>query len=267
MKLYLPPSKARRTSRIISTAAAAVVLCCTSMTSVAEDILQVQGSTTFFSHLMKPNQADIEALAKIKIEVVPNKSIWGLIALLEGRAQLAMISAALEGEVNVARKFAPDLQYGRLKAFQISEVPISFPVHPSNPVRSLTDNQMRQILNGDITNWKDVGGANLPIRVVATQDGGGTVVAVRSQLLSDAHINAQNAIRPESARHVVQVVSQEPGAIGIAQHKLAQDANLPEITTETSIVQKLILVAREPIDDNVKAVVDATKIISDRQPQ
>lgn len=239
----------------------ASVTCCS-----AQDMLRIQGSTTFFNHLLKPRQADIERLTRTRIEIVPNKSIWGVIALLEGRADLAMISAAMEGEVDVARKIAPDLPYDRLRAFEISKVPISFPVHPSNPVRSLTNVQLRKILNGEITRWSEVGGGDIAIRVVATQDGGGTVVAVRSQLLNDAPIRANFAIRPESARHVVQVVAQEPGAIGIAQHRLAKNADLPEVAIETPVVQTLTFVAEAPINDKVKAVIEATKAIVEKDP-
>ncbi len=252
-----------RASRILGAALMtfASAACCN-----AQDMLRIQGSTTFFNHVLKPKQAEIEGLTKARIEAVPNKSIWGVIALLEGRADLAMISAAMDGEIEVARKIAPDLPYDRLRAFQISKVPISFPVHPSNPVRSLTNVQLRKILNGEITRWSEVGGDDIPIRVVATQDGGGTVVAVRSQLLDDGPIRADFAIRPESARHVVQVVAQEPGAIGIAQHRLAKNADLPEVALETPVVQTLTFVAEAPISDRVKAVIEATQAIVEKDP-
>lgn len=234
--------------------------------STAQEQLHIQGSTTFFDRLLKPNLAEIEKASGTSIDVVPNKSIWGVIALLEGRADLAMISANMQGEIEVARKIAPELPYDKLEAFSIASVPISFPVHPSNPIKSLTNEQMRKILSGTIKRWSEVGGPDIPIRVVATQDGGGTVVAVRSQLLDDGPIRAGGSIRPESARHVVQVVAQEPGAIGIAQHKLAEGAKLPEVTIETPVVQTLTFIARAPLSAKVKAVIDATRAIQERDP-
>jgi phosphate transport system permease protein len=38
-------------------------------------------------------------------------------------------------------------------------------VHPSNPVRKLTSKQIKDIFNGDITNWKDVGGVDADIQL------------------------------------------------------------------------------------------------------
>jgi len=38
-------------------------------------------------------------------------------------------------------------------------------VNPDNPVKGLTLAQVRQVFSGEITNWSQVGGADLPIRV------------------------------------------------------------------------------------------------------
>ncbi len=47
-------------------------------------------------------------------------------------------------------------------------------VHPSNPVKGLTVDQIRNIYNGKITNWKEVGGANLGIVVISRDTNSGT---------------------------------------------------------------------------------------------
>lgn len=228
--------------------------------------VRVQGATTFFERLLAPNLARIEQLAGAKLSVVPNKSIWGLIALLERRTDLAMISADLHGEIDVARRTSPDLPYDNLKVYEVAEARISFAIHPSNPIRSLSSAQIAAMLRGEIANWRDVGGPDLPVRVVATQDGGGTVVAVRAQLLNGAPIGAAGAIRPESARHVVQVVAQEPGALGIAQLGLATKASLPEITCERTFTQKLSYVVLGTASGPVEAVIEATKKIASETP-
>src|SRR5262245_21940392 len=84
------------------------------------DMLVVQGSTTFNRRLMEPHQFAVEEAAGHDLTVIPNKSAVGLLALLEGQADLAMISAPLEGEIEVLRKQWPALRYDRLRAFEIS---------------------------------------------------------------------------------------------------------------------------------------------------
>ena len=51
---------------------------------------------------------------------------------------------------------------------------IAVVVHPSNPVTNLTSEQVQKIFKGEITNWKDVGGADKEILVVTREEGSGT---------------------------------------------------------------------------------------------
>lgn len=223
--------------------------------------LTIQGSTTFHSRLLRPFKRDIEAVSGVQLSVIANKSIWGLMALLEGRADLAMISASLAGEVEALKRIAPSLSVEQLQEFEVSRTRVAFAVHPSNPVRRLPIEKVKAILTGQIVNWKDVGGADLPIRVVATQDGGGTVVAVRSQLLDGAAISAPDAIRLESARHVIAVVQQEAGAIGIAQMSLAQQGGVPDLVTDAVVEQQLSLVTLGPPSAAAKRLIDAARAV------
>jgi len=54
---------------------------------------------------------------------------------------------------------------------------IAIIVHPSNPVTSLTKQQVIDIFSGNITNWSQVGGQNQSIDVVAREEGSGTRTA------------------------------------------------------------------------------------------
>ncbi len=222
-------------------------------------VLHLQGSTTFQERILAPNLARIETESGVKLEVVGNKSIWGLIALLERRADMAMISADLPGEIDAAKKTAPGLAFDELKPFEITRSRIAFAVHPANPVRNVSLEKIALTLKGEITNWKQLGGADMPIRVIATQDGGGTVVAVRAKLLGGAPISAHGAIRLESAKHVVKAAEQEPGALAIAQLGLVTKAGLPELETGTKIEQELTLVTLGEPSTAMTAVIDATR--------
>lgn len=224
--------------------------------------LRIQGSTTFNTRLIEPYRVELERQSGVKLDVIASKSIWGLVALIERRADLAMISSSLEGELkSLTRTAGPEAGEG-LRAVEIARSRVAFAVHPSNPVRQLTDIGLRAVLSGDVQNWKYFGGPDLPIRVVATQDGGGTVVAVRSQLLDGRPITAPNAIRLESAAHVVKVVSQEPGAIAIAQLSLAIQSGLPELTTERPIEQLLCFVMIGDPTPPMQGLIDAARTIA-----
>ncbi len=204
--------------------------------------VRVQGSTTFHANILKPNISQIEERAGVTVNVIPNKSIWGVIALLERRADIAMISTRLAAEIDVVKRTAGEQPYDRLQEHNVAKTRIAFAVHPTNPVRILSFDQVRNILLGEIRNWQDVGGVDMPIRIVAVHDGSGTVDAVSKQMLSDKALSHDGTIRIKSAKHLIKIVQEVPGAIGIAQLDLVKEAKLPEIETDRHVQQSLNLI-------------------------
>ena len=106
---------------------------------------------------MEPHKAAIEAMSNHELTLIPNKSMPGLIALLEGRAHMAMISASLKSEIDALQKVMPGLAYDRLQAHQVLNTRIAIGIHPSNRVRKASLNQIRKMLLGEITNWSALG--------------------------------------------------------------------------------------------------------------
>jgi phosphate transport system substrate-binding protein len=224
--------------------------------------LRIQGSTTFNGELIKPNRAKVDRLFGQPVDIVANKSSWGLLALLDGNADMAMISAPLDAEISAARQLKPAHTFEDLEEFRIKTTRIVFAVNPKNPVSVLPLATVRKIFTGEITNWSMVGGPDLPILVVAVKEGGGTLVAVRAKMLGDAQL-APGAIRLESAQHLLTVVAQERGAIGIAQRGLALKAGLDEIATETPIEQPLSLITRGRPTARMERIIEVLRSIAE----
>ncbi|MEQ1697592.1 MAG: substrate-binding domain-containing protein [Hyphomicrobiaceae bacterium] len=226
-----------------------------------EASIKVQGSTTFNSEILSLHRATIEKAIGRQLSVVANKSSWGLLALIDKRIDLAMISAPLSSEIAAARKLMPEGSFDQLREFRISSTRVAFVVHPQNPLAKLPFETVAQILTGRITNWKAVGGPDLPIVVVAVKEGGGTVVAVRAQMLGDAAL-ATGAIRLENANHVFKAVQQEGGAIGIAQLGLVKGNVARELSMERYVEQPLSFVTLGEPSPEVMAVINSTRAIA-----
>lgn len=240
----------------------AVALPSLAVAAEAEEHLRLQGSTTFNSTLLVGYQSRIERRARVKLDVIANKSIWGLVALIEGRTDAAMISADLDGEVAALAQHGASEKAAQLKAFEILRSRVSFAVNPANPVRELTLAAIAGIMRGEIVNWKSLGGLDLPIRLVVVREGGGTLVAVRGKTIGDRPIMAPNLSRLESPRHVVSVVAQEPGAIGVAQLNLVRRAGLPEIETDQPVEQRLSIVTKGDPSPAVRRLIDAARMVA-----
>lgn len=158
--------------------------------------LVLQGSTTFATGLVQPYGNAIESQTGLHLEVIPNKSNLGLIALFEGKADLAMISTTLEKEVEILRRSNLDLRFDRLRTFEIARTRAALVVHPSNPIRSVRLEDVRKILTGEITSWRQLGGPELTIRVVAVREGGGARLGRGKATGRRAHFGAGRDSRP-----------------------------------------------------------------------
>ncbi len=55
-----------------------------------------------------------------------------------------------------------------LKYHTMGISPLAFLIHPDNSVKDITLTQLRQILQGDITNWSEVGGMDMPIKKIVS---------------------------------------------------------------------------------------------------
>lgn len=113
-------------------------------------------------------------------------------------------------------------------------------VDPANEVTDLTKEQLTNIYNGTITNWKDVGGADEPIIVIGREAGSGTRGAFEE--LVDLVDGCKYANELDSTGAVIAKVASTPGAIGYASLDALDDS-----------VKALSLEGVEATAENIKA--------------
>ena len=113
-------------------------------------------------------------------------------------------------------------------------------VDPANKVADLTKEQLTNIYNGTITNWKEVGGADEPIIVIGREAGSGTRGAFEE--LVDLKDACKYANELDSTGAVIAKVASTPGAIGYASLDALDDS-----------VKALSLEGVEATAENIKA--------------
>jgi phosphate transport system substrate-binding protein len=239
-----------------------IVIAAGDISAARSDNLVLQGSTTFTTGVGQPFAGAVEAQTGHHLEIIPNKSNLGLLALFENKANLAMISTILEREVEILRKSGPGLPFQRLKAFEIARVRAALVIHPDNPVRTARLQDIAKILTGEISNWKQLGGPDLSIRVVAVREGGGVLASVEARLLGAAHISAPDAIRVQVGTQIVRVVAQEPGALGITQLAIVKSSSAVELITDEPIEQILSLVSLDDPSPAAMSTINAFRRIT-----
>lgn len=113
-------------------------------------------------------------------------------------------------------------------------------VNPANEVADLTKEQLTNIYNGTVTNWKEVGGADEPIIVIGREAGSGTRGAFEE--LVDLVDGCKYANELDSTGAVIAKVASTPGAIGYASLDALDDS-----------VKALSLEGVEATAENIKA--------------
>jgi phosphate transport system substrate-binding protein len=86
-------------------------------------------------------------------------------------------------------------------------------VHPSNPVKDLSIEQLSLIYQGKIRNWKEVGGKDLQIVVVSRDTSSGTYESWQEKILHKEKVTPRAQLQASSGA-VVQAVSKNRYAIG-----------------------------------------------------
>lgn len=111
----------------------------------------------------------------------------------------------------VARDVKKEILDKGVVATTVGRDAISVIVNKSNPVSSLTSAQLKDIFSGKITNWKDVGGSDQPIKVLITAKNSATNKVFAKIILQGAAYKGK-VTKPDSK--IVRTVGGNKSAIG-----------------------------------------------------
>ncbi|HTP84211.1 MAG TPA: substrate-binding domain-containing protein [Alphaproteobacteria bacterium] len=243
----------------LSIAAAALIALFCGSTALAETV-EVHGSTTVSNNLLTPKKAEIEKAAGVELQIVGNGSGRGLADLIEGKVKVAMISAPLADEVKSLKAKGTAFDETKLQAHQVGGAPAAFAVHPSNPVKSVSAEQMAGILSGKIKNWKEVGGPDKAIVVICAVKGDGVRSMIEQEFLAGGDIAAEKR-EVQNAPQAVKIVSQLDAAVAIMS-KISITPEVVELNAGKAVVQPLILVTIGDPSPDVAKVIAAAKAAS-----
>ena len=174
----------------------------------AEQIV-INGSTTVLPVVQKASEAFMAAHPDITLSISGGGSGNGIKALVEGQCDVAMSSRDLhEKEMKAASE--KKVEPRRLAIAFDAIVPV---VHPDNRIGEIATEQLRAIYAGQITNWKELGGADGKIVVISRDTSSGTfecwneLVMKKTRVLPAALMQASNGA-------VIQAVARNVNAIG-----------------------------------------------------
>lgn len=175
---------------------------CAGCRSGKQRTVNVIGSTSVLPFAELLAQEFLKVRPDLSVQVQGLGSATGIQSTRDGTADIGMSSRSLTSE-----------EAQTLTPIVIARDGLVIVVHPSNPVRGLARQQIQQIFSGQITNWKQVGGADMPIRPIMREEGSGTRDEFVKRVMGKNRIY-RKALVQESNGSVKELVKGDPGAIG-----------------------------------------------------
>lgn len=239
-----------------------VLLCVTWIpATVFADVLVVYGSTTCISRFLEPGAADLKRETGIEVRTVGVGTGQGLFGLLQGRTKVSAASEDLQAAIESANKYATSknvalVGFEYLRYHQIADDEVVVIVHKDNPVRALTWKQLKAINTGEIKNWRELGGENLPIKVVTSHAGSATRLFFQKLVMGNAAYTEQASIVWTTEKEIAEVSGNKGavGAVSVTFHAKAPQ-NTARIST-TRIVRPLGLITYGQPTPPVQKLID-----------
>lgn len=172
------------------------------------------GSTAFQPFAEKLADQYMQQHGDVSVTVQGGGSAVGIQSALSGAAQIGMADLVI---------LPPEAK--SLASFVVARDGIALIVHVKNKVGNLTMQQVRDIYNGKIKNWKELGGSDHAITVISREAGSGTrssfeTIVKNISLIKDAIIQDSNGT-------VRETVTNDENAIGYLSHGLINEKIKP----------------------------------------
>ena len=185
------------------------MLVCSLLFCGAADAQRVKGSDTLLPLTQELAEQYLDTHPAEEVIVTGGGSGVGIAALPENTTDIAMASRKI--------KFSEKMKFAGL-GLDAVEVVVAYDalavvVNPSNPVDSLTREQLEAIFRGKITNWKDVGGEDRKIVVYSRETSSGTYEFFKESVLDNKNYMSSILSMPATGA-IIQSVRQTAGAIG-----------------------------------------------------
>ena len=218
------------------TAAETTAEATTEAAAETEKTAELSGSITLAGSTSMEKFAN--ALAESFMEVYPDVTVQA-----EFTGSSAGIEAVLAGQCDIgdSSRSLKDEEKAKGAVENIVAIDgIAVVTDPANTASDLTKDQLSGIYTGEITNWNEVGGDDMPIVVVGREAGSGTRGAFEELLKIEDACKYANEL--DSTGAVMAKVASTPGAIGYVSLDVVDDS-----------VKALSLAGVEATEENIKA--------------
>ena len=186
---------------LLRISAATLMLIVSPLSQATDQKLVLTGSSTIAPLAAELGKRFEKLNPGVRVDVQSGGSSRGVNDVRSGLADIGMVSRALKDDEK------------DLKSFTIALDGVGIILHSSNPVKTLTDQQIIDIYTGKISSWRGVGGKDGRITVVNKAGGRSTLeLFLHYFKLKDSEIKAHVVIGDN--QQGIKTVAGNPGAVG-----------------------------------------------------
>lgn len=172
------------------------------------EMLQIKGSDTLINLVQSIAEHYMQDNPGAYIAVTGGGSGTGIAALMNKKCDIANASRLMK-----AKEISQAMDNGvKVNRIVVAMDGLSVIVNGNNSVEKLTVDEIGKIFRGEITNWSELGGANMPITLYGRQSNSGTFVFFQEAVLKGDYSQKMN--RMNGNAQIVEGIKQDASGIG-----------------------------------------------------
>ncbi len=187
-----------------------LLVSCSTFSSRQVQRIRIKGSDTMVPLLQLWAQEFMKRHPGISVYTEGGGTATGIEALIEKRADISAASRPLRSIE--AQKIAEQFKTVGVSIL-VAKDALSIYLHPDNPVKNLTLQQLQAVFTGETANWKELGGWDRPLQVLIRPPNSGTHLYFKEHVL---HGNpyTDNAIMISTTDSIAATILKKPHSIG-----------------------------------------------------
>jgi phosphate transport system substrate-binding protein len=198
--------------------------------------LRGQGSETMLKLVMALAENYMRENRNVAVYVRGGGTANGVKALARGEVEICAASRTLRpAEIKILADACDCVGM----SFLVAKDAVALYVNPDNTVENVSIDEARRLFAGEIANWRELGGPDLPVVVVVRPPNSGTHAYVKERVLSGADY-APEAIVESTQENVIDRVADVTGAVGFGG------------AVENDDVRMLAVEGAKPSDANIR---------------
>lgn len=171
------------------------------------ELIRIKGSETARKIIISINDFYKKSNSNSQIDYSGGGSNLGIMSMMHGDADLIVVSRELSDEEKSV------FSKKNLVIDTLAIDGLAIVVNHQNQIENLSKQQLKEIYEGKITNWKDVGGKNKLIKVFSRESTSGTYTLFKDKVLHNANCLATH-VSMNYNEDVVSGIQGDPNSIG-----------------------------------------------------